>query len=794
MRRSFTCLLVAFLAFAPSAVLAVRMTNTPTGCTVSTGGYRLAVDVGRSPLVRVFTPDGRREVTRMDALWLRANGRRFERDSAATPHFHPVRSGRYLVELHLENVVLRDVAGSWPGLADVSLYCHEDRVYLVVAMLCPQKEWVNRGLYVYRAAEGHRACPPVSAAVFGFGLAGLGGSATATPDGVIAGRGPVVALRQTMPVGRPQMRASGGVATFERAASDSPWLPGSVHEIGAMLAFTASPARARDLLAAEAAPLPADAFTMSMGKCEGFDAERGVYCLTAVTSGTPSPPRGLRAGARFTVRGDGRARTVLIDQRDPWGGISGGILRDGAGEPIPVPIQFSLNFPELNAEAGEPGWAFLTYPLRLAAGERREVRAEHLYHALSDREVTYLNSLENIGDPLLLQVTVGGLETHTLTTGAYPGKLIPGNELRVNDFRRIYTQVRSRSASAVLPTFFGYWSADGSYQGLMPGDVIMRETSPFLTEYAVSAATRDGAVAGSVRVWEAPHADMTRIFTEVSLRVRRAVRLDAGRVAPLFFLRHHAFNPMAYTRYAYTQADGSARAGDLTHSRTVVAERDALGLLPFACLYRATNHLESNLACSDITGNPGFVVLDWDVRFGGKVIAPGCYVFCTGEGDVPDGAYARDIAVVPSMPVAEVPAGSTIRYRAVQMVFGDNASDHAVMARERAAWALHPLRAAATVGQVVSADPPEFLADRGRAQATISGGAGWAPIRVRGLLAGKRLHVRQADAAGSRELGPGSGDEPWYSAWPDAQGACGFTFLIHLPDGGNPTRLTVWQE
>jgi len=79
-------------------------------------------------------------------------------------------------------------------------------------------------------------------------------------------------------------------------------------------------------------------------------------------------------------------------------------------------------------------------------------------------------------------------------------------------------------------------------------------------------------------------------------------------------------------------------------------------------------------------------------------------------------------------------------------------------------------------------------------QASISGGTGWMPVRVRGLVAGKRLRVRQADAVGVRELGPGAGDEPWYSAWPDTDGACGFTFVIRLPDTGGPVRLTVWQQ
>ena len=61
------------------------------------------------------------------------------------------------------------------------------------------------------------------------------------------------------------------------------------------------------------------------------------------------------------------------------------------------------------------------------------------------------------------------------------------------------------------------------------------------------------------------------------------------------------------------------------------------------------------------------------------------------------------------------------------------------------------------------------------------------------MIASKPLHVRQTDASGARELGPGAPDEPWYNAWPDADGKCGFTFLVKMPDAGGSVKLEVWQ-
>lgn len=772
-------LLIALVIVLPAQVWSapLRFTNRPQTCLVVGDTYQLAVEVTRRPMVRLLDTSGRELMS--VSPWLQEGGLRRVASASPAPHLHPLRSGPYLVELHLENVVLRGGGAAWPGLAELSIVCHSDRVYVTAAFLLPDKPWVNRGPYVYPAAEGHREGATASPQSFDMDLTGPGG--------------PSLAFCTTTPEAK--LTSEQGTAAVSAAASEVPWQPGSVHEAGVMVAV-GEPGRVLAALEDQASPLPASAFAMKMGTAAGYDPRTGCYGLIAQTSGTPEPPAGLRAGAHYTLTNDRRPRTVLIDQRDPWGGISGGIVRDGSGEPLPLVPQFGLNFPELHQEAGEPGWATMTYPLQLRPGETRELQAEHLYRALTDRPIMYLTSLDNIGDPLLLQTTVGQVESHTLTTGPYPGAFKPGNELRVNDFRRIHSQVRVRSVSAILPTFFGYWDAAGEYQGLMPGSVAFRETGPFLCEYTVECATRDGAVEGTLRVWQAAHADMTRIFTEVDLHATRAVKLDPGRPAALFFLRHHAFNPMAFMRYAFTGADGTPQAGKLSHARTVVENGLPLGPVPLGAIYRAENAIDQGLPCSDITGNSGFVLLDWDVQIGGRAVAPGGYAFCTGAGDEEDGAYARDVAVVPAAgknPVVEITRGSRIRYSAVQMVWGDNSSDETVMQAERERWALHPVQLSAEVGRVASQNPPEVTAHGGRARLTLSGGTDWLALRLGGMAPGKPLRVRQTDPTGSQDLGPAVVGEPWYSAWPQGSGKCGFTLLVRMPPGGGPVQLEAWQ-
>jgi hypothetical protein len=173
-------------------------------------------------------------------------------------------------------------------------------------------------------------------------------------------------------------------------------------------------------------------------------------------------------------------------------------------------------------------------------------------------------------------------------------------------------------------------------------------------------------------------------------------------------------------------------------------------------------------------------------------VSPGAYVFCTGAED-PEGAYARDMALVPTEPLRELPAGSRIHYRALQFVYGDNATDQAPVEQECERWQRRPLTVEANVGTVLATDPPEIAAAGGRIVAEVSGGTDWLPVRLAGFDPGRPLSVRQTDSTGARMLGPGTPEEPWYSAWPAGAGRCGFTVLVRTDPGGGVVGLEAWQ-
>lgn len=773
--------LVCGALWATCARAEVVLSNGATACTVRTSSYVMRVDTTSPGLLTVRGPNEQPLIDGVAGISLTVDGRRFEWTGQAAPHLHTLRAGPHLVEFCIENIVLTSGGDTWPGLVELHVTCQETKAYFHARFLLPAGDWINVGRWVYRRPQNHPqavACSPSDARV------ALRAASAPSPgnDAAFLGASPCLAIVTTLPVGGAP-RVEGRDIFLAVPVGDTPWTPGVARE--AACAFVVAPDReqAADAVDPERHPLDASAITTSMGQFDGFEPRTGLYVFRAQTSPTPDPPPGLRAGSHLAISNDARPRAILVDSFDPWGGICGGVVTDGKDVPLPVRVQFGLNFPELNAEAGEPGWAALTFPLQLAPNERREIHAVHLYGGGRDHDLIYLNSLENVGGPLLYQATVSRLESFTVTSGG---------ELTINDFRRHYRDLKIRSVSAILPTFFGYHDADDHYQALVPGEMRITGAGPFLADMTIAVRSADGQVTGTVRLWEVPCSDRTRLFTDVNLRVTKDIRLSTVRDAPLFLLRHHAFNPMAYRRFAAWVDPGKVEVGELDFTPNVAANRVLLGSHPFACLYQASNGIDQGIPCSDITGNPGFVLLDATVRVGGKAAPLGLYAFGTGANDAEHGDYARDLAVVPSQRLTVIPAGSAISYRALQTVYGDNSSDYSPMLAEREAWAMKPPRVKCTVGTVIADDPPHVKAVNDIAEFALTGGTDWMAVRVSGFSCAGTLDVQRiTDGKGTALDREGPDGAPWYISWPDADGKIGYTFLVKLPADGATLHLRV---
>ncbi|KPJ64755.1 hypothetical protein AMK68_00625 [candidate division KD3-62 bacterium DG_56] len=730
---------------------------------------------------------------------------------------HPVWIGRYLTQIQIQNVTLASAQGdTWPGLAEMALYCHRDRVYVRVSLLTGNSSIIANDMVVYDAAEGHRECPAqamdyagaefhlpgTSAKIWsGYAIAGehtfpkewwhydtpFSAVSVACEEAALGvvfperGRpGRLVARRQRGTP--PGLKLLAPVTGADMGGVPVTWQPGERHEVFFELIPTTAERLVPDTEAAlrnDLQPLTADHFTVTRGEFVGYDPTRGTYRFNAQDAHSPTPVKGYYGGCRFTVSNDDRPRTILIEQFNNWGGLRGAVIRDGEGNPLPIQPQISVNFPERAAE-GEHDWGYVIYPLELKPNETRTIWADHLYYGYGVHDQICLFSLENVGDHPLLQTSVAIMESHTVTTGE--------PELRFNDFRRYKSDYHGyRSVSAVLPSFLRYLDPEGEWHRVTAGPISVQHVGPNLVEYVIRGWTDDSKVELTLHVWQAAHDDMTRVFYRADIVVKEDIEVKQGSHGNLRLLNHHTFNPMYYRKYAFLGADGEVHTGELDLSGTAkedgtplpatgtwVAEYYAPNILDYGSMSPegVFTRMEKDApggkwhTCGDIVGNPAFLLRRFDARINGRQIdQPGLYVFAARGGDNPDPGqqYARDLAIVlPELPT-RIEAGSTISYEAMSFVYGTLDSGYETAAAEFEQWS-----AAALQGDF----PLRVKAKNGQAEFAVTGGANWMPVMIDGfekppVLA---LRYRRPGSADWQLANLGREGNDWCTLYRDGEG------------------------
>lgn len=750
--------ILLILAMIPSAARAfpVDVHYQADGFSVTAPQYEFKYDLSK-PNLASFKQDK----AGMD-LFLTSGGKTYRSSLSAKPaKVHPIRIGRYLTELHVENIVLAASDGEeWPGLGEITLYCHPDRVYVRARLISNDREWIAGDMAAYQAYEGHRDCPDMEVAAAGVSM--KGSLQVLSPD-------------------RKEVRSAEDIR-FEAGK----WQKGSVHE-ACFILYPGSRKEALKALDEELNPLPASAFHMTRGKVAGYNPHKGVYELIAKDTSTPEPLRGFYGGCTFTVQNDGHSRRILLEQLNNWGGLRGAIIRDGAGDPLPIRPQICINFPELGRH-GETDWGFVIYPLNLKPGEKKMITADHLYLGYGRNDQIMLAPLENVGSPVLMQTSVATVESHTMTTGLYfSNPDAPHNDLRLNDFRSYKGDYgANRSVSAVLPSFFRYLDSSGKWHKVVPEHTDIAFEGPVFVDYTSTGRTDDGKVKVTVRTIQMPHNDMTRVFNYVTVDFLKDVSVEPSRKSNIRFAQQYTFNPMVFLKYAYTAEDGSVKTGDLDLSGEIKEDGTPLGRKPFICSYYAPNGLEHGIPCSDITGNPGFVLMDWKARINGKSVRPGLYVF-TAKAIADGGDYSRDIAVVPVEQVSEIEAGSRVEYTVENFVFGDVKSDYSVPAREREAFAVKPPRVAIKIGSKVRGFPVTIRASGDEADFTLTGGANKLAVRVDGFASPAPIKLSEWSGDHFVPVDQGVHGNDWYQCHEDGSGGFGFIFLA---EPGTRYRIT----
>ncbi len=703
----------------------------------------------------------------LEEFWLEAGGTNYSANfSNYPPNLHFIRGGRYLVEGHIENIVLSSGTNVWPGLAELSFWCHRDRVYVVCDFLCNTNVWIARsdallniGSYVYQARSGFSNCPAVSPTQVG---ARLRFTNAAVLDAFAPGSGSVVLTNQltglssTTPTGAVTLaRESDTSVTFTRDVSGQVWPPGRIESLGFLVVPARTVTGIGDILQQNTTATNVT-FTMQRGSYKGFAQEQGLYKFTSGGSD-------YLGGTYFRARSDALARSLLADQTTYWGGQ----MRDSNGVPSALSPQLYVNYPEKSVYGETGGWR-MVYPIDLAPNQNFTLRATQFLDSGSDRDYIVFDTLEpsESGPPSILHTTINRYETLTIRLDPF----------RFTDFRPHHRDVVGSSANAAVVFLLQYQRPDGSNTQLRVKNVHVRESGPFFADVLLDVETPGGEVDGTVRYWAGAPYDMSRFNCAVDLMVRTNVTLATNADA-LTLISFNPSSPIPYKRAAFMRSNGTTFVQNLVSpfmstNRTLMVGNSELHQPFWAGFFKADNMLTGGTA-SDRAGNPHMIIRDWDFKSGGVQTKPAAWVYVGGPID--EGARELRIGVLNGLSALQ--AGQRIRFNAVLLTGGDALTDETMGQAEYAAWS--NLQVAAQVGQVVTNFPVQVRAVDGRAKFTVSGGTNWMPIRVEGLSGLTNLNVWLVRTQTLVWAGTTNSTEPWFQAAPDSTGSNVISFSAY---------------
>jgi len=703
----------------------------------------------------------------LEDFWLQAGGTNYSADfSSYPPNLHFIRGGRYLVEGHIENIVLSSGTNVWPGLAELSFWCHRERVHVVCDFLCNTNAWIARsdallniGSYVYQARDGFSNCPAISPIQVGarlrFNNAAMLDAFAPTTGGIVL-TNQLTGLSPTTPAGFVTLaRESDTSVTFTRDVSGQVWSPGRIERLGFLVAPAQTATSIGDILQQNSTATNVT-FTMQRGSYKGFAREQGLYKFTS--SGSD-----YLGGTYYKAKSDSLSRSLLVDQTTYWGGQ----MRDSNGVPSSLAPQLYVNYPDKSAYGETGGWQ-MVYPIDLTPMQSFTLRATQLLDSGSDRDYIVFDTLEpsESGPPCILHSTINHYETLTIRQDPFC----------FTDFRPHHRDVVGSSASAGVVYLLQYQRLDGSNDQLRVKDVHVMESGPFFADVLLDVETPGGEVDGTVHYWAGSPYDMSRFSCAVDLTVRSNVTLAANADA-LTLISFNPNSPILYKRAAMMRANGTTLVQNLINpykstNRTVMVSNVELHQTFWAGFFKADNLLTGGTA-SDRAGNPHMIIRDWDFESGGVQTKPAAWVYVGGPDD--DGARELRIGVLNGLSALQ--AGQRIHFNAVLLTGGDALTDETMGQAEYAAWS--NLQVAVQVGQVVTNFPVRVRTVDRRAKFSVSGGTNWMPIRAEGLTDLTNLNVWLVRTQTLVWAGTTNSTEPWFQAAPDSTGSNVISFSAY---------------
>jgi hypothetical protein len=818
------CLAVLVLTAASLAIgqgMDMRFTTALHRSGVEAPGYTLDLqhDLSTPETTVSFSPGWDVDWS-ISAFSLVENGTRYSFDFLQDPpDFYPIATGPLFNELHLVNIVLRDDGGTaWPGLAVLSFYAFDERLYVKVRFVTHSDD-----SYIIHNDDGIASDNFVYEPRSGFGS--FAGSTTVTAvDFELECSKEFQALETpatnsvALPSGRIGFVSTtpGTDGVFSTGASNTnrlvlsyafseSWGPDEDHEFGFMVA-PGEDDRAIAALLRQYENLAALSLDTS-GQTHHFSPMRGLWEMVSPLYAGSS--KGVIKSTEISVSNPASDPVeVVLDARNSWGGISGSYARDAAGEPQHMLPQHYINYPE-NAAQGESGGARIYNRFMVPAGGSFDYTFQTLYRGGATNAAGFhydWMQRDTLGHRPNLQpishYTINRQESLTLRH----------DPLNVTDWRKHPDNLTdeydvANSASAGRTEFFQVQLASGDELYLISTDVAVSQAGPFFVEETHAVESVPEGIEGTIRFWSAAWMDEaygtnvwgegnSRWGAEVDLTATQSIAVDSGATHAVSMLSFYRSNPGYFKKFGYSSNNSGTEVVSIASE--VHIEAEPLPAPFFAGFFSADNNIGRTSAStgetilipySDVTGNPFLAVWDWGVEMNGSAVPPTVSM----DAIPPSGGVERNWYIVPASVPSSISAGSRIAFKLMAATGGDSSSDESYGETHFNAW--KDLNVTASVGAVLSVFPPRVKADStGRAEFTVTGGTEWIPVTVVGVNPDVTQLVVESGSSATNLIAmaaPVDG-EPWVQVQvDDATGLTSVSLPVRSSDTAQPRSRFV---
>jgi len=295
----------------------------------------------------------------------------------------------------------------------------------------------------------------------------------------------------------------------------------------AHLAFfpAASEADLAARLEQEAHPLPPEAFRVTNGIVEGYDAAKGFYKVKNITglgaSGFTSfylnPNMYLSTGIR--ISNDELNRKVYFKHYSQAGAIETAILTDTTGFPLPVAVECAKNFGGEKEEPDDSPFSESYFALQLEPGERMAFNVLHLHMHWGNHAIRQVSSIRFF--QIYYHLSQGVTETTCFSLPTKFGSL-PSGEARaytLADYRPLSGQTWHTSPQhhhVSLQGWLQYLDAGGNWRYPVYRNSRIFSAGPNLAWFTMDFVSSDGHVDQHLEIIEMPQDDESR--THIRLR------------------------------------------------------------------------------------------------------------------------------------------------------------------------------------------------------------------------------------------------------------------------------------